>query len=80
MTTSTGGFPIMIIYGMAAMAALGGIGFFIISNRSMKKTPTEQQAIDPSRLVGYQTSASSRGYQTNRGEAQLKSDDDYEQT
>ena len=37
MTTSTGGFPIMIIYGMAGMAAIGGIGFFIISSRSMKK-------------------------------------------
>ena len=80
MTTSTGGFPIMIIYGMAGMAALGGIGFFIFSSRSMKNTPTEQQGIDPSHLVGYQTSASSGGYQTNRGEAQLKSDTDYEQT
>jgi len=80
MTTSTGGFPIMIIYGMAGMAALGGIGFFIFSNRSMKHTSTEQQGIDPSNLVGYQTSASSGGYQTNRGEAQLKSDSDYEQT
>jgi hypothetical protein len=80
MTTSTGGFPIMIIYGMAGMAALGGIGFFIFSTRSMKNTPTEQQGIDPNHLVGYQTSASSGGYQTNRGEAQLKSDSDYEQT
>jgi hypothetical protein len=80
MTTSSGGFPIMIIYGMAGMAALGGIGFFIFSSRSMKNTPTEQQGIDPSHLVGYQTSASSGGYQTNRGEAQLKSDTDYEQT
>ena len=39
---------------------------------------TGQQGIDPSKLVGYQTSASSGGYQTNRGEAQLKSDTDYE--
>ena len=80
MTTSTGGFPIMIIYGMAGLAAIGGIGFFIFSNRSMKNTATEQQGIDPNRLVGYQTSASSGGYQTNRGEAQLKSDEDYAQT
>jgi hypothetical protein len=80
MTTSTGGFPIMIIYGMAGMAALGGIGFFIFSSRAMKKTTTEQQGIDPSRLVGYQTSESSGGYQTNRGEAQLKTDTDYATT
>ena len=80
MTTSTGGFPIMVIYGMAGMAAIGGIGFFIVSSRSMKNTSTEQQGIDPGHLVGYQTSASSGGYQTNRGEAQLKSDDNYAQT
>ena len=80
MTTSTGGFPIMVIYGMAGMAAIGGIGFFIVSSRSMKNTSTEQQGIDPGHLVGYQTSASSGGYQTNRGEAHLKDDTDYAQT
>jgi len=79
-TTSTGGFPIMIVYGMAGMAALGGIGFFIYSNRSLKNQAQGQQGIDPSRLVGYQTSASSGGYQTNRGEAQLKDDTSYQQT
>jgi len=80
MTTSTGGFPVMIIYGMAGLAAAAGIGFFFISSRSMKNQKVGQQGIDPSNLVGYQTSASSGGYQTNRGEAQLKSDTDYEQT
>ena len=80
MTTSTGGFPIMIIYGMAGLAAVGGIGFFIISSRSMKNQAQGQQGIDPNKLVGYQTSASSGGYQTNRGEAQLKTDTDYETT
>ena len=80
MTTSTGSFPVMIIYGMAGLAAVAGIGFFFISSRSMKNTATTQQGIDPSNLVGYQTSASSGGYQTNRGEAQLKSDTDYNQT
>ena len=80
MTTSTGGFPIMIIYGMAGMAAIGGIGFFIISSRSMKNQAQGQQGIDPNKLVGYQTSASSGGYQTNRGEAQLKTDTDYTQS
>ena len=80
MTTSTGGFPIMIIYGMAGLAAVAGIGFFFISSRSMKNQVQGQQGIDPSNLVGYQTSASSGGYQTNRGEAHLKDDTDYAQT
>jgi hypothetical protein len=79
-TTSTGEFPVMIVYGMAGMAALGAIGFFIFSNRSLKNTEQSQQGIDPSRLQGYQTSASSGGYQTNRGEAQLKDDSSYQQT
>ena len=80
MTTSTGDFPVMIVYGMAAMAAIGGIGFFIFSNRSLKNEQSAQTGIDPSRLVGYETSASSGGYKTNRGEAQLKDDSDYQQT
>lgn len=79
-TTSTGGFPIMIVYGMAGMAAIAGIGFFIFSNRSLKNEQQGQTGIDPNKLVGYQTSASSGGYQTNRGEAQLKDDTDYQQT
>jgi hypothetical protein len=79
-TTSTGGFPIAIVYGMAGMAAIGGIAFFIFSNRALKKQTVGQQGIDPSRLVSYQTSASSGGYQTNRGEAYLADTSEYEQT
>ncbi len=79
-TTSTGDFPVTIVYGMAAMAAIGGIGFFIFSSRSMKNQETAQTGIDPSRLTGYQTSASAGGYQTNRGEAQLRDDSSYQQT
>ena len=79
-TTSTGEFPILIVYGMAGMAAIGGIGFFIFSNGSLKNQETAQTGVDPSRLTGYQTSASSGGYQTNRGEAQLKDESSYEQT
>ena len=79
-TTSTGGFPIMIVYGMAGMAAVAGIAFFFVSSRSIKNEKKGQQGISPDRLVGYQTSASSGGYQTNRGEAQLKDDDSYQQT
>ena len=79
-TTSTGGFPITIVYGMAGLAAIGGIAFFIFSNRALKNQTVGQQGIDPSRLVSYQTSASSGGYQTNRGEAYLTDTSDYEQT
>ncbi len=79
-TTSTGEFPILIVYGMAGMAAIGGIGFFIFSNRALKNQETAQTGVDPSRLTGYQTSGSSGGYQTNRGEAQLKDDSSYQQT
>ena len=79
-TTSTGDFPVMIIYGMAGLAAVGGVLFFMFSNRALKNEKQGQQGIDPSRLVGYQTSAASGGYQTNRGEAQLRDDSSYQQT
>lgn len=79
-TTSTGEFPVLIVYGMAGMAAIGGIGFFIFSNRALKNQETAQTGIDPSRLTGYATSSSSGGYQTNRGEAQLTDSDSYQQT
>jgi hypothetical protein len=64
--TSTGEFPMMIIYGMAGMAAIGGIGFFIFSNRSLKNQETSQTGIDPNRLTGYQTSASSGEAETTQ--------------
>ena len=78
--TATGDFPVAIIYGMAGLAAAGGGLFFVFSNRALKNEKQGQQGIDPSRLVGYQTSAASGGYQTNRGEAQLRDDSDYQQT
>ena len=79
--TATGEFPVTIIYGMAGLAAVGGGAFFVFSNRQLKKEQNMgQTGIDPSRLTGYQTSASSGGYQTNRGEAQLTDASDYEQT
>ena len=79
-TTSTGDFPVFIIYGMAGLAAVGGGLFFVFSNRALKNEKQGQQGIDPSRLVGYQTSSASGGYQTNRGEAQLRDDSNYQQT
>jgi len=80
-TTSTGDFPVSIIYGMAAMAAVGAAGIFFISNRKLKQDAGKgQTGIDPSRLRAYQTSAGSGGYQTARGEAQLIDDENYQKT
>ena len=79
-TTSTGDFPVAIIYGMAGLAAVGGGAFLVFSNRKLKGESSEQTGIDPSRLTAYQTSASSGGYQTNRAEAQLTDSTDYNQT
>ena len=79
-TTSTGEFPVMIIYGMAGMAAIGGIGVFIISERKRKKDEGQgQSGIDPSRLRAASTSTGAGGYKTNRGESYLD-DETYEQT
>ena len=80
-TTATGEFPISIIYGMAGMAGIGAIAMLIFSNRKLKKVEgMGQQGIDPSQLRGFSTSASSGGYQTVRGEAQLIGESDYAQT
>ena len=76
-TTSTGGFPMMIIFGMAGMAAVAGGIVFMISERKRKyeKSHTEQTGIDPSRLRAAGTSAGAGGYQTNRGESYLAGED-----
>ena len=78
-TTSTGEFPAFILYGMAGMAAVGGAAIMIISQRKLKKEGKnlKQTGIDPSQLTGVQTSASSGGYQTIRGEAQVTGLEDY---
>ena len=79
-TTSTGGFPMMIIYGMAGMAGVVGIGVFIISEKKRKKDVGQgQTGIDPSRLRAASTSTGAGGYKTNRGEAYLD-DENYEKT
>lgn len=79
--TSTGGFPVMIIYGMAGMAGIGAIAILFMSSRKLKAEEGQgQRGIDPSQLQSYETSAAAGGYQTVRGEAQLKGDVYYEQT
>jgi len=69
-STSSGEFPAFILYGMAGMAAIGGAAIMIISQRKLKREGKnlQQTGIDPSQLTGVQTSASSGGYQTVRGE------------
>ncbi|MBM3905276.1 MAG: hypothetical protein FJ354_01135 [Thaumarchaeota archaeon] len=74
--TSSGSFPIFIVYGMAGMAAAGAGGFFWWSNKKAKKdSELIQTGIDPKYLRGVDTSEASGGYKTNRGEAELISDD-----
>ena len=76
-TTSTGQFPVLIVYGMAGMAAVGAVVFFFISSRQLKKEKgATQTGIDPAMLRANATSEAAGGYQTNRGEAQLR--DDYD--
>ena len=81
-STSSGEFPAFILYGMAGMAAIGGVAIMLISQRKLKKEGKNlrQTGIDPTQLTGVATSASAGGYQTVRGEAQVKGLDDYSQT
>jgi len=78
-STSSGEFPAFILYVMAGMAALGGAAMMMISKRKLNKEKGhyQQTGIDPSQLTGVQTSASSGGYQTVRGEAQVTGLEDY---
>jgi len=78
-STSSGEFPAYILYGMAGMAALGGGAMMMISKRKLNKEKGhyQQTGIDPTQLTGVQTSASSGGYQTIRGEAQVTGLEDY---
>ena len=70
---ATDEFPTTVIYGMAAIAAIGGGIFFFISDRKLKGEKDQgQTGIDPALLTSYPTSESSGGYHTNRGEAQLR--------
>ena len=80
-STSSGEFPAYILYGMAGMAAVGGAAMYMMSMRKLKKEKghMQQTGIDPTQLTGYQTSASSGGYQTVRGEAQVTGLEDYNQ-
>ena len=69
-------FPATVMYGMAGFAVIGGIVMFVMSDRKLKKDKNEgQTGVDPAHLVAYDTSSSSGGYKTNRGESHLVSND-----
>ncbi len=62
-------FPATVMYGMAGIAAIGGIAMFVMSNRKLKRDQNQgQTGIDPANLRAYETSDSAGGYKTNRGE------------
>jgi hypothetical protein len=78
--TSTGQFPVFIIYGMAGMAAAGAGGFFYWSSKKAKRESEYiQTGIDPKHLRAVSTSEASGGYHTVRGEAELAGEGGYEQ-
>jgi hypothetical protein len=71
-----GEFPVGIIYGMAGMAAIGGVILFVVSNRKLKNDQDQgQTGIDPSNLSSFETSESAGSYKTNRGETHIVSKD-----
>jgi len=79
-TFSAGDFPVIVIFSITGMSVIGTIGFFVWSNKKMKKDIEQiQTGIDPSRLTSHQTSMSAGGYHTNRGEAQLSDGTNYQQ-
>ncbi len=62
-------FPATVMYGMAGIAAIGGVVMFVVSNRKLKQDQNQgQTGIDPVHLRAYETSDSAGGYKTNRGE------------
>lgn len=64
---------VLMMYGMAAIAAVAGGFFFVFSSKKSKREQgLGQTGVDPADLVSYDTSASSGGYHTNRGESVLR--------
>jgi len=74
---ATDEFPATIMYGMASMAAIGGIAMFVISSKKLKKDQDQgQTGVDPAYLIAYDTSNSAGSYKTNRGESYLAQQED----
>ena len=81
-STSTGEFPAFILYGMAGAAAAGGAAMMLISKRKLNKeerTLWTKPVLTQHNLLVIQTSSSSGGYQTVRGEAHVTGLEDYDQ-
>lgn len=75
-----GQFPVLIIYGMAGIAAASAGCFFWWSGKKAKRDASlGQSGIDPVYLRGVHTSLASGGYHTNRGEAHLM-EENHDQT
>lgn len=71
---ATNEFPATVMYGFASIAAIGGIVMFVFSSKRVKKEQNQgQTGIDPANLRAFETSESSGGYKTNRGESYLMS-------
>ena len=65
-------FPATVMYGMAGMAAIGGVVMFVVSDRKLKKDKDEgQTGVNPAHLISYEISSSAGSYKTNRGESHL---------
>ena len=74
---ATNEFPATVMYGMASIAVIGAIVMFLFSSKKTKKDQNQgQTGIDPAFLRAYETSESSGGYKTNRGESRLIRDED----
>ena len=64
---------VLMMYGMAGIAVVGAIGFFVFSNKKLKNEQgMGQTGINPMDLTSYATSTSSGSYHTNRGESILR--------
>lgn len=75
--SATDEFPATVMYGMASIAVIGAIVMFLFSSKKTKKDQNQgQTGIDPAFLRAYETSESSGGYKTNRGESRLIRDED----
>ena len=57
---------------MAGFAVMGGIVMIVMSDKKLKNDKDKgQTGVDPVHLIAYDTSSSSGGYKTNRGESHL---------
>lgn len=65
------GKEIPMMYVMAGIGVVGIVGFFVWSDRKVRKTTTEQTGIDPKDLRAVSIGSHAGSYQTNRGTSHL---------